>query len=165
MSENIQMNKIDTENSIYAQKAKQRFLDGCNCAQAVFLAFSDLYDIDEKTALRLSSSFGGGIGRLREVCGCVSGMCMAAGLLYGYDDINDHDAKSEHYKRIQDLAEKFRNENGSIICRELLGIGEKQESHIPEKRTAEYYKKRPCAELTAIAAAILEEYITHNPIR
>ena len=165
MSESIKNCKIDTEKSVYAQKAKQLFLDGCNCAQAVFLAFSDLYDLDEKTALRLSSSFGGGIGRLREVCGCVSGMCMVAGLLYGYDDLQNPDAKSEHYKCIQEIAEKFKLANGSIICRELLGLGEKQESHIPEKRTAEYYQKRPCSELTAVSAAILEEYISQHPYK
>lgn len=155
----------DIENSVYAQKAKKLFTDGCNCSQAVFLAFSDLYGIDEKSALRLSSSFGGGIGRLREVCGCVSGMCMVAGLLYGYDDITDHEIKSEHYARIQKLCGEFSEMNGSIICRELLGLWDTDETHVPEKRTAEYYQKRPCAELTAVAAAIMEKYIFENPYK
>jgi len=144
----------------YASKAKALFMEGYNCAQAVFLAFEDLYPIDRETALKLSSSFGGGMGRLREVCGAVSGMFMVAGVLYGYDSPVDHDAKANHYARIQGLAKEFEKENGSIICRELLNLGEGKDSPNPEQRTEGYYKKRPCAELVEIAAAIMEEYIT-----
>ncbi len=150
---------MDIENSHYGQKAKQLFLEGYNCTQAVFLAFSDRYDMDTSTAMKLSSSFGGGMGRLREVCGAVSGMFLVAGMLYGYDSPKDFEAKSEHYKRIQELAAKYREENGSIVCREILGLPAGGDSPVPEKRTLEYYKKRPCPDLVAAAAAIMEEYI------
>ncbi len=143
----------------HAQKATELFKQGFNCSQAVFLAFNDWMGLDEKTALRLSSSFGGGMGRLREVCGAVSGMFMVIGVLYGYDDPADHAGKTEHYRTIQALAEKFRDENGSIICRELLGLGSGADQPVPEKRTETYYKKRPCVEMVASAARITEEYI------
>lgn len=152
---------IDTllETSMYAKKAMQLFTEGYNCSQAVFLAFHDLYDIDMKSALKLSSSFGGGMGRLREVCGSVSGMFMVAGVLYGYDDPVANNEKAQHYKRIQDLAEQFKLYNGSIICRELLGLKQEKDSFVPEKRTDEYYQKRPCKELVGLSAALMEEYI------
>lgn len=146
----------------HSEKAKQLFLEGYNCAQAVFLAFSDLYEMDEKTALMLSSSFGGGLGRMREVCGAVSGMAMTIGVLYGYSSPKAKDEKAEHYKRIQYLANEFKKENGSYICRELLGLEKNQTTHIPEERTPEYYKKRPCAELVYSAATITERYIEEN---
>lgn len=155
--------KVDLEKSVYAQKAMALFKEGFNCAQSVFLAFSDKYDMDEKLALRLSSSFGGGMGRLREVCGAVSGMFMVAGVLYGYDETTENDDKKNHYTRIQKLAQQFREETGSIICRELLGLGEGKDSPQPEKRTAEYYKKRPCIEMVGLAAAIMEQYISEHP--
>ena len=139
------------------------FAEGNNCAQEGFLAFEDLYDIDHETALKLSSSFGGGMGRMREVCGAVSGMFMVAGILYGYDDPKAQVEKAEHYKRIQELAEEYKKENGSIICRELLGLGIKgADNPTPEIRTAEYYKKRPCKELVEMAAKILDTYIKNN---
>ena len=141
------------------EKAMQLFEEGYNCAQSVFLAFEDLHGIDRKTAAKLSSSFGGGMGRLRELCGAVSGMCMTAGVLYGYDDPKASTEKSEHYGRIQELAKAFEEKNGSIVCRELLGLEVKRETPVPEARTAEYYKKRPCKELVGDAAEILEAYI------
>lgn len=141
------------------EKAMQLFEEGYNCAQAVFLAFEDLHGIDRKTAAKLSSSFGGGMGRLREVCGAVSGMFMTAGVLYGYDDPKASTEKSEHYSRIQELAKAFEEKNGSIVCRELLGLEVKREVPVPEARTVEYYKKRPCKELVGDAAEILEAYI------
>ena len=156
------MNDIDK--SIYVKKAIDLFKEGYNCSQAVFLAFEDKYNIDRPTAIRLSSSFGGGMGRLREVCGAVSGMFMVAGLLYGYNDPRDYDIKKEHYARIQQLAKEFEMLNGSIICRELLGLGTEKEGPAPEHRTEEYYKKRPCAELVGMATAIMEQYILENPI-
>ncbi len=143
----------------YSEKAKALFEQGYNCAQAVVLAFGDRTGIAPETAAMLASSFGGGIGRLREVCGAVSGMCMVIGLLYGCSDPKDGTAKKEHYERIQLLAQKFRDENGSIICRELLGLGKGPDSPVPEARTAAYYRKRPCGEMVACAAAITEEYI------
>ncbi len=144
-----------------SEKAKQLFESGHNCAQAVLCAFCEQTGIDEKTAYMLSSSFGGGIGRMREVCGAVSGMAMVAGLLYGYTLDEEHAKKAEHYALIQSLANKFKEENGSIICRELLDV--KPDTHVPEKRTAQYYKKRPCSELVFCAAKIMQDYIDeHN---
>ena len=148
--------------SKYVSKAKALFREGYNCAQSVFLAFEDLYSFDRTTALKLSSSFGGGMGRLREVCGAVSGMFMVAGVLYGYDSPTDHDAKKNHYARIQELAKKFEEANGSIVCRDLLGLGKTKDSPNPDHRTESYYKKRPCAELVEMAAAIMEEYIVKS---
>ena len=156
--------ELHIETSTYAAKAMELFKKGCNCAQAVFLAFEDKYTIDHKTALMLSSSFGGGMGRLREVCGAVSGMFMVAGVLYGYDDVKDYEAKKLHYERIQFLAKEFESRNGSIVCRQLLGLGEGKDTPAPEQRTDSYYKKRPCAELVGIAAAIMEQYIFENPL-
>ena len=146
------------------EKAMQLFEEGYNCAQAVVLAFEDLHGMDRKAAAALSSSFGGGMGRLREVCGAVSGMFMVAGMLYGYDDPQAREEKSEHYARIQELAAAFEKENGSIVCRELLGLSVKKQEPTPEVRTAEYYKKRPCKELVGQAAEIMEEYLEKYPI-
>ncbi|MBR2914007.1 MAG: C_GCAxxG_C_C family protein [Oscillospiraceae bacterium] len=146
----------------HEEKARELFKQGYNCSQAVLLAFCDVTGLNEQTALMLSSSFGGGMGRMREVCGAVSGMFMVAGLLYGYSEPHDQAGKTAHYKRIQALAEEFRKENGSIICRELLGLPGGADSHVPEPRTDAYYKKRPCAELVALAARIMDAYIENN---
>ena len=138
------------------QKAEEYFKSGYNCAQAVVMAFADVIGGDTQAYLRLSSSFGGGIGRLREVCGAFSGSCMVAGLLRGYDNENGVD-KGSHYALIQRLALKNKFQNGSIICKELLGATVNLSSADPSVRTAEYVKKRPCAELCRIAADILAE--------
>jgi len=142
-----------------AEKAKDLFECGYNCSQAVLTAFCEELGLDFDTALKLSSSFGGGMGRMREVCGAVSGLFMAAGLKFGYTSPNDISGKTEHYKLIQNLAKKFKEKNGSIICRELLGVDIKEISHVPEKRSNEYYKKRPCGELVKDAALIFEELL------
>ncbi len=147
----------------YEEKARKLFKDGYNCAQAVLLAFSDLTGLDEKTALVLSASFGGGMGRLREVCGAVSGTFMVAGLLYGPEDPNDHEAKMNHYALIQHLAAEFRKANGSYICRELLDLPAGPSSPEPEKRTEAYYHRRGCGDYVGIAAGIMERYIKDNP--
>lgn len=147
----------------YKEKAMDLFQQGYNCAQSVFLAFSDRYPMDAELALKLSSSFGGGMGRLREVCGSVSGMFMVAGILYGYDDPKAYEEKSEHYQRIQELAAEFTRQNGSIVCRELLGLPAGKDVPEPEKRTEKYYKKRPCKELVGMAAEIMERYIQEHP--
>lgn len=154
--------EIDIEKSKYAQKAMGLFKEGYNCAQAVFLAFIDQYHMEQQLALQLSSSFGGGLGAMREVCGAVSGMSMVAGAVYGYHSPKDYEGKKEHYKRIQQLAKEFQDRNHSIVCRELLGLSKEKDSSVPEKRTDEYYKKRPCVELVGMAAAILEEYIKNQ---
>ncbi len=145
-----------------AEQAIAYFKEGYNCAQSVFLAFYDTYDMDFEAALRLSSSFGAGMGRLREVCGAVTGMFMAAGILYGYTDPKDQTSKTEHYKRIQLLAKAFEEKNQSIICRELLGLKPGKDSPVPELRTEDYYKKRPCQELVGMAADILEQYMKNQ---
>ncbi len=152
-------NMVDTE---YGTRAKEYFKDGYNCSQSVFLAFCDLYDMDIDKALKLSSSFGGGMGRLREVCGAVTGMFMVAGMLYGYSDPKASKEKTDHYQRIQDLAKVFEDENSSIVCRDLLGLGKGKDVATPEKRTPEYYKKRPCADLVEMAANIMATYIYEN---
>ena len=139
--------------------SEKLFKDGYNCSQAVVGAFSDKLDIDFETLMKLSSSFGGGMGRLREVCGAVSGMFMVLGLLKGYNSPDDNAGKKAHYENIQALAKEFEEENGSIICRELLGLSVKKEEPIPEKRTDEYYKKRPCVEMVKSAVEILERVI------
>ena len=145
-------------------KAEELFSEGYNCAQAVFLSFCDELDIDNTTALRISSSFGGGMGRLREVCGAVSAMFMVAGLLYDKGNIPTQEEKMAHYARIQELAARFRKENGTIICRELLDGVETTPGSVPEQRTEQYYQKRPCGELCEIAANILSQYIEENPL-
>ena len=146
------------------EKAMRLFSEGYNCAQSLFLAFEDVVHMDRKAAAVMSSSFGGGMGRLREVCGTVSGMFLVAGILYGYDDPKDYEGKKEHYARIQELAAAFEAQNGSIVCRELLGLEVKHDHYAPSPRTEEYYKKRPCRELAGDAAQILDEYIQKHPI-
>ncbi len=140
----------------YQEKAEYLFCEGYNCAQAVFLTFAEELGMDKETALKLSSSFGGGMGGLREVCGAVSGMFMVAGLVKGYTGKKVPEEKKEHYERLQKMAEAFKTENGSIICRELLGLA-KGETPLPQERTKEYYQKRPCGELCGIAARIVAE--------
>lgn len=141
------------------EAAMDYFMKGYNCSQSVVLAFEDLLPVDKNTLSKMASSFGGGMGRLREVCGAVSGMFMVAGLLYGYDGPETGDIKAGHYARIQELAHRFEKKNGSIVCRELLSLKTLRDEPVPEKRTNEYYRKRPCPELVGDAAGILEEYI------
>lgn len=159
---NTEDNKNEVKNKSRKEIAMELFEEGYNCAQSVFLAFEDMYEMDRKTALKLSSSFGAGMGRLREVCGSVSGMFMVAGMLYGYDDPKATDVKTAHYARIQELAADFEAQNRSIVCRELLGLNVKKQEPTPEARTEEYYKKRPCKELVGMAAEIMEQYVAAN---
>ncbi len=149
----------DMEYSPRALRAKELFEEGYNCCQATLIAFEDLTGLDRETAAKVASSFGGGIGRLREVCGTFTGACMALGMIKGYDDPKATTAKSEQYKEIQELAAKFTEGNGSIICRELLGLGEKKSDPTPSARTSEYYRKRPCGELCAYATQLLENML------
>ena len=146
----------------HEMEAAQLFLDGYNCAQAITVAFSDVTGLDKDFSARMASSFGGGIGRLREVCGAVSGMVMVAGILYGYDANSEESAKKEHYTLVQALANKFKEETGSIICRELLKNPPSDPN--PTPRTAEFYKQRPCTRMVMVAAKILDEYINQHPI-
>jgi C_GCAxxG_C_C family probable redox protein len=148
----------------HQERAVTLFKEGYNCSQSVFAAFSEDLGMDFETALKLSSSFGGGMGKLREVCGAVSAMFMIAGLKYGYSDPQNSDAKAEHYRLIQELAQKFKEQNGSIICRELLGLPKLEESPVPEARTKSYYQNRPCVELVKSATKIMDEYLEENLI-
>ena len=141
------------------------FKEGYNCSQAVIATYADVIGIDFEKAMMLGSSFGGGMGRLREVCGAVSGMFTVIGLIKGYASPTDSEAKKEHYALIQYLAKQFSEKNGSIICRQLLSLNiSGAEVPIPESRTEQYYKKRPCAELVGDAAEILAEYLSTNDL-
>ena len=143
-----------------AEHAAQLFYDGYNCAQAVAMAFSDLTGLDAHFTAKMASSFGGGMGRMREVCGAVSGMLLVAGLLYGYaEDVGT--VKKEHYALVQSLAGQFRDKNGSIVCRDILK--NPPSDPVPSARTEEYYANRPCVRMVYIAADILERYIAENP--
>lgn len=139
------------------EQAVEAFLGGCNCAQAVFSTYADLFGIDRQTAMNLTNSMGGGISRLREVCGTVSSMALLTGLAEGDVDPGDLKARERVYQRTRDLTTKFEAENGSVVCRELLGILGREMSARPSERTPEYYKKRPCAKFVACAAKIIEE--------
>lgn len=147
-------------------KAVRLFKEGYNCSQSVFAAYADLYGIEPELAFRLSASFGGGIGRMREVCGAASGMFMVAGLETGATQGRDVAGKKANYDMVQALAAEYRKKNGSIICKELLGLtaqqGIKEQQFTdtrPEERTQEYYKKRPCMDLIRQACEILEEVL------
>ena len=141
----------------YSEKAVNSFRNGYNCAQSVLLTFAGKIGLTDEEAWRLASSFGGGMGRLREVCGAVSAMFMIAGFLKGYTEPDNDIAKANHYKLIQDLATEFKSKYGTIICRELLGLDGTEFSPIPSARTDEYYKERPCEEFIRCAAEIIEE--------
>lgn len=140
-----------------ARKAKQNFLDGYNCCQSVMLAFSDVFEADELTLSTIASGFGGGLARMREVCGTVSAIGMAAGFISPAVHPKNMEERTANYALVQELAGEFRKENGSIICAELLGLRPKKEieSPAPSERTEEYYRKRPCPELVACSARII----------
>ena len=140
--------------------SKEMFCKGYNCAQAVVAAFHEELGMTESEAARLSSSFGGGMGRMRETCGAVSGMLLVAGLLWGYGTPGDDEAKAAHYRLVQEMAAKFRERTGSLICRELLGNPPSDPN--PTPRTADFYKTRPCAGFVALAAEILDQEIAER---
>lgn len=155
------------------EKAKKLFKeDGFNCCQAVVLAYNDIFGLDDKTAASVASGFGGGIGRMREVCGSVSGMTILAGMISPADDPSNKSGRTANYALVQEMAERFKEINGSILCKELLGLvpmgsasNAPKESPEPSDRTAEYYKKRPCEELVGISARIVGEkliYLANN---
>lgn len=149
----------------HANIAGALFTSGHNCAQAVFCAFQDMMQLDEKLALRLTSSMGGGVGRLREICGAVSGAALVLGVLYGSEDPCDAEAKKEHYARVQEVADKFREECGAIVCRELLKLQEEKSDPTPAARTEAYYHARPCQMLVECAARAVDEYIAAHPLK
>lgn len=148
------------------EKAGSLFRHGYNCCQAVVLAYNDIFGLDDETAATIASGFGGGMARMREVCGTVSGMNMLAGLLCPATDPSDKKRRTENYALVQEVAGEFRRINGSIVCRELLGLDRqaKPESPEPSDRTAEYYRKRPCEELVKISARIIGERIKTSKV-
>lgn len=170
------MNEMTTQER--GERAKFNFLRGCNCAQAVLLAFSDVTGLDDAVAMKLASSFGGGMGRMREVCGTVSASLMVLGLLYGYDadSPTEKEDKASHYARVQAFGNRFRAVHGSIVCREILAnhiarlkqaspaedeqiAAMLSDTPMPTPRSEAYYRKRPCAEIAAEAARLLDAYL------
>ena len=146
----------------HAEKAFELFKSGYNCAQAVAVAFCDKTGLTEKQAARMASSFGGGMGRMREVCGAVSGRFMVLGLLYGYDDPKADTEKKQLYTDVQALAEEFRKDAGSILCREILKNPPSDPN--PSPRTAAYYAMRPCERMVYNAADLMDAFITSHPL-
>ena len=142
------------------EKAVSLFKEGYNCSQSVVAAFADLYGFTEEQALKMSASFGGGIGRMRQTCGAACGLFLLAGLESGCTEGKDREGKEANYKMVQGFAEEFKKRNGSLICAELLGLAKSAPTPAtPEARTAEYYKKRPCVKMVEEAARIFAEYL------
>ena len=146
------------------EKAVELFKSGYNCSQSVVAAFADLYGFTEDQALRMSASFGGGIGRMRMTCGAACGMFMLAGLEKGATDGKDREGKAANYALVQELAEEFKKRNGSLICSELLGLKKPEGSSVPEARTEQYYAKRPCVKMVEEAAKIWVEYLEKQTV-
>lgn len=144
-----------------SMRAAERFVGGYNCAQAVAMAFSDLTGLSEAQSAKIVSAFGGGLGRMRQVCGAVSGMFFVLSTLYGYDS-PDTEAQMALYATVQELAGKFREGTGSIICRDLLANPPSDPK--PTPRTEAFYKQRPCTRMVTLAAQLLDEYITEHPL-
>ena len=145
-----------------ALRAKEYFNNGYNCAQSVALAYADITTLDEKMVATITASFGGGLGRLREVCGAVSGMAFVASFISPCPMADNAEAKKANYALVQEFAEQFRQKNGHIVCRSLLGLDRPKDEPTPSARTAEYYKKRPCAEYVYDAALIVGKYLQKN---
>lgn len=146
--------------SEYTERAVALFKSGYNCSQSVFAAFCDKFAMPQEMALKVSAGLGGGVGRMREVCGAMSGAAMLAGMVYGATDGNDREAKALTYAKVQEIAAEFKKTNPSIVCRELLGLSKQaQTPSTPEARTTEYYKKRPCAQIVEDAARAAEKIL------
>ena len=140
-------------------RAEELFRKGYNCSQSVFAAFADVLGMTVEEAAKIASPFGAGFGKLREVCGAVSGMTLLAGYLKGYDDPADFESKKELYRLIQKMCAEFEEAKGTIICRELLGLKKGEDLGEPSVRTEEYYKSRPCIGACRTAAGIAEKYL------
>ena len=143
----------------HGKVAEELFRGGCNCSQAVVAAFEDVTGFDRETSMKVASALGGGMCRMREVCGAVSGAMLVLGMACGEGADADHAKKADLYKTGQAFAETFKAEMGSIVCRELLGLPDGKSEAVPEARTDAYYKKRPCAEIVRIAAEELRKVI------
>jgi len=144
---------------LHEKKAVALFEEGYNCAQATLCSFAEDIGLPFEMAVKLASSMGGGMGRLREVCGALTGVFLAAGMKYGYTDPSAAEEKAAHYERIQLLARQFKEEAGSILCRELLALPEGPDQPTPEARTEGYYRRRPCGQLVGMAARLMDEMI------
>lgn len=144
------------------EEAVRTFESGYTCAQSVFVTYADLFGLDRETALKLTSPMGGGIGRMREVCGAVSSMALLAGLKEGNTDPDNEQGKERIYLLTRQLADQFKERHGTIICRELLRMEGMEESAKPSERTEEYYRTRPCSRLVATAAKIIEEILLED---
>ncbi len=154
--------KMEKELEDRVQKAIDNFMQGYGCCQSVVVAFADIYGLDDITAKKISAGFGGGVGRLRMMCGAVSGMVILAGLDCGQTEGSDREGKSACYKVVQELLAKFKERNGSVICADLLKLNKEDAAHSnyeASERTAEYYKKRPCVRKVESAAIIFAEYL------
>ena len=154
---------IDVQERV--ERARQYFLSGYNCAQAVVMTFDDVMQHSPETLAQLSAPFGGGMGRMREVCGTVSGMTMVAGAIRPAVNPQNLEERKANYALVQEFAQRFRQENGDIVCRRLLGLEpreELRETPMPSERTTEYYRKRPCVEYVASATRIVAEYLIAN---
>ena len=157
----------DKELDLRVARAVDNFMAGYGCCQSVVAAFSDLYGLDEEMAKRMAAGFGGGVGRMRMMCGAVSGLVILVGLDCGQTEGDDRDGKSACYKVVQDLLAKSKEENGSLICAEILGIKGYEKAHssyVASPRTAEYYKKRPCVAKVESAARIFANYLKEKEI-
>lgn len=139
--------------SKYSDRAVKLFMEGKNCSQAVFVAFATDLGMSEETALAVSVGLGGGVGRMREVCGAVSGSAMVVGLKYPEFD------KAQVYEKVRLIADEFKKTNHSIVCKELLGLTQAEKSSVPEARTQEYYQKRPCVKIVEDAALAVEKIL------
>ena len=157
--------KIDIEIEARVTRAVGYFKSGYNCAQAVVMAYDDIMDLSVEALAKIAAPFGGGMGRMREVCGTVSGMTFIAGAICPAITPQNLEERKANYALVQHFAQRFRQENGDIVCRRLLGLepmAERSETPMPSQRTEEYYRKRPCAEYVASAARIVAEYLAER---
>ena len=152
MNTNTSIKSFEIEERV--EQAVQNFEAGFNCAQSVFLAYSDVFELDLEMAKRMTVSFGGGVGRMREICGTVSAMAMLAGFKYPVIDMTDQQARTRNYAIVQKMSEIFKSKHQTIICRELMPDSETQSTPAPSIRTTDYYKRRPCSKCVADAARI-----------
>lgn len=162
MDKSIDKQPLTPELEARVQCAVDNFMQGYGCCQSVVAAFADLYNLDDTMAKRIAAGFGGGVGRMRMMCGAVSGIVILAGLDRGQIDGADRKGKSMCYKVVQELLDEFKVQNGSVVCAELLGLKgheKAQSSYVASPRTAEYYKTRPCAAKVESAARIFAEYL------
>ena len=157
--------KIDIDIEERVTRAVGYFKSGYNCAQAVVMAYDDIMDLSVEALAKIAAPFGGGMGRMREVCGTVSSMTFIAGAILPAINPQNLEERKANYALVQHFAQRFRQENGDIVCRRLLGLepmAERSETPMPSQRTEEYYRKRPCAEYVAAATRIVAEYIAER---